>query len=245
MNGTSEKRYVGLRRRVLMQYKDVLDQLKAQANPDAVAGMVRYGINPERTYGVSIPALRKMARKIGKNHELAQQFWASGIHEARILASMVDQPGSVTEAQMERWAKDFDSWDVCDQCCNNLFRRIAFAYQKADEWHTRPEEFVKRAGFVLMACLAVHDKQAGDEAFVAFLPAIKSEATDERNFVKKAVNWALRQIGKRNLNLNEAAIQTAGQIQEIDSKTARWIASNALRELTSDKVQQRLRETTR
>lgn len=228
-----------------MQYEDVLDQLKAQANPEAVAGMARYGINPENTYGVSIPTLRKMARKIGKNHELAQQLWTSGIHEARILASMVDQPGSVTEAQMERWAKDFDSWDVCDQCCNNLFRRTAFAYQKADEWHTREAEFVKRAGFVLMACLAVHDKQAGDDTFVAFLPAIKSEAADSRNFVKKAVNWALRQIGKRNLNLNEAAIQTARKIQEIDSKSACWIAKDALRELTGDKVQQRLREKTR
>lgn len=218
-----------------------VEQLKSLANPAAVAGMARFGINPNNTYGVPIPALRKMAREIGKDHVLAQQFWSSGIHEARILAGMVDEPEKVTEKQMETWAADFDSWGVCDQVCSNLLDKTEFAYQKAIAWSGRKEEFVKRAGFVLMAALSVHDKRAGDEEFLKFLPVIKREAVDDRNFVKKGVNWALRQIGKRNLNLNRAAIETAKEIQGIDSKAARWIASDALRELIDEKMQRRLR----
>jgi 3-methyladenine DNA glycosylase AlkD len=224
-----------------VRYEDVLSQLKAQTDPEAVAGMARFGINPENTYGISIPNLRKLARQIGKNHILAGQLWSSGIHEARILACMIDDAKLVTEVQLERWVKDFDSWDVCDQCCGKLFDKTKFAYQKAIEWSERDEEFVKRASFVLMTQLAVHDKKAADSQFEQFFPIIKREATDERNFVKKAVNWALRQIGKRNLNLNGQAIETAQEIQEIDSKSARWIAADALRELTGEKVQQRLR----
>ncbi len=223
-----------------MHYKDILQKLKSLSNPEAVAGMARFGINPNNTYGVSIPALRKIARETGKDHALGQKLWQSGIHEARILAGMIDEPEKVTEEQMESWAADFDSWDVCDQVCSNLFDKTEFAYRKAHEWSDRKEEFVKRAGFVLMATLAVHDKSAGDEKFLEFLPVIKREATDGRNFVKKAVNWALRQIGKRNLNLNNAAIETAKNIQEIDSKAARWIASDTLRELTGEKVQKKL-----
>ena len=223
-----------------MHCKDILQQLESLSNPEAVAGMARFGINSNNTYGVSIPALRKIARDTGKDHALALALWQSGIHEARILAGMIDEPEKVTEEQMESWAMDFDSWDVCDQVCSNLFDKTDFAYQKAHEWSGRKEEFVKRAGFVLMAALAVHDKRAGDEKFLEFLPVIKKEAIDDRNFVKKAVNWALRQIGKRNLNLNNAAIETAKKIQEIDSKAARWIASDALRELTSEKVQKKL-----
>lgn len=224
-----------------MPYKEILKRLVALSSPEAVAGMARFGINPSNTYGVSIPALRKMARDIGKDHALALALWSSGIHEARILAGMVDEPGKVTGEQMESWAADFDSWDVCDQVCSNLFDKTEFAYQKAHEWSGRKEEFIKRAGFVLMAALSVHDKRAGDEKFLEFLPVIKREAVDDRNFVKKAVNWALRQIGKRNLNLNREAIETAREIQGIDSKAARWIASDALRELTDEKTQKRLR----
>ena len=224
------------------QYEDVLNQLKSLADPKAVEGMARFGISPQKAYGISMPTLRKMAKTIGKSPELAQQLWVSSIHEARILASLIDDPQQVTEAQMEDWVKDFDSWDVCDQCCGNLFDRTILAHQKALEWSSRPEEFVKRAGFVLMAGLAVHNKKATDDSFLEFLPAIKREATDERNFVKKAVNWALRQIEKRNLNLNRVAIQTAQDIQTIDSKSARWIAHDALRELTGEKVQRRLRK---
>lgn len=219
-----------------------LNQLKSLTDPESVAGMARFGINPDNTLGVSIPALRKMAKEIGKNHALAQKFWSSGIHEARILAEMVDDPGEVTVEQMEHWAADFDSWDVCDQVCSNLFDKTRFAFQKAHEWSGREEEFVKRAGFVLMAALSVHDKKAGDDKFLEFLPLIKKGALDERNFVKKAVNWALRQIGKRNMDLNKAAVETANDIRKIDSKSARWIASDARRELTDEKIQKKLRK---
>jgi len=203
--------------------------------------MARYGINAKNTYGVPVPRLRALAKQIGKDHALAQQLWASGVHEARILASMLDIPRLVTEEQLERWASDFGSWDVCDQCCGNLFDRTAVAYQKAIEWSRRDQEFVKRAGFALMAYLAVHDKQRSDDAFEPFLPIIVRESTDGRNFVKKAINWALRQIGKRSRYLNEQAIATAHAIQQIDSPAARWIAADALRELTSPKQQQRLK----
>jgi 3-methyladenine DNA glycosylase AlkD len=202
--------------------------------------MARYGINPQNTYGVSIPNLRKIARETGINHALAQELWASGIHEARILASMMDDPSMATKEQLESWVKDFDSWDVCDQCCMNFFQKTGFAYHKAVEWSERDEEFVKRAGFALMACLAVSDKNADDEVFETFFPIIKREAFDNRNYVKKAVNWALRQIGKRNINLNKKAILIAGEIQKMDSRSAKWIASDAIRELTGESVQKRL-----
>ena len=190
-----------------MEYEEILKQLKSLSDPEVVAGMARFGINPKTTYGVSIPNLRKMAKQIGRDHLLALRLWNSGIHEARILASMIDPPEMVTEEQMDKWVKDFDSWGVCDQCCSNLFDKTKFAHKKAIQWSKRREEFVKRAGFVLMATLAVHDKEAGDKEFLKFLPIIKREATDDRNFVKKAVNWALRQIGKRNLSLNKVAIK--------------------------------------
>lgn len=224
-----------------MQYKEILKQLRSLSNPEAVAGMARFGINPKNTCGVSIPALRKMAKEIGKDHAIAQHLWSSGIHEARILAGMIDSPDDVTEEQMENWVKDLDSWDVCDQVCSNLFDKAEFAYQKAVEWSERGEEFIKRAGFVLMAALAVHDKKAEDKEFLKFLPIIKRESVDERNFVRKAVNWALRQIGKRNLSLNKAAIETAKEIQKMDSRSSKWIATDALRELTSEAVHRKLK----
>jgi len=223
-----------------MTIAEIIDRLKSLANPDNVAGMARYGINTENTLGVSMPVLRKMGKETGKNHELAQQLWDSGIHEARILASLVDDPKQVTADQLERWVLDLDSWDVCDQLCSNLIEKTLFAYTKAGEWSLREEEFVKRAGFVLMARLAVSDKKAPDEVFKPFLKRIQEEAADERNMVKKAVNWALRQIGKRNLNLNKKAIMTTEKIKQIDSKAARWIANDAIRELTSEKIQKKL-----
>jgi 3-methyladenine DNA glycosylase AlkD len=223
-----------------LQYNEVIQRLKSLSDPEAVKGMARFGINPENTYGVSIPNLRRIAKEAGKDHALAQKLWASGIHEAKILASMVDEPKAVTEEQLEAWVRDFDSWDVCDQVCMNLFDRVPLAWQKVGDWSQREEEFVKRAAYTLIACLAWHDKEAGDEKFVALLPVIVKGATDERNFVKKAVNWALRHIGKRNPNLNKVAIKTAEEIQKIDSRAARWIAADALRELTSEAVQKRL-----
>ncbi|MHC1605595.1 MAG: DNA alkylation repair protein [Candidatus Methanofastidiosia archaeon] len=204
--------------------------------------MARFGINPEKTLGVSIPNLRKLAKEIGKDHSLAQQLWDSGVHEARILASMVDDSDQVTKKQMDAWIKDFDSWDVCDQCCMNLFDKTPMAWEKAVEWTKCEKEFEKRAGFALIACLAWHDRKAPDKKFLVFLPAIKREAHDDRNYVKKAINWALRNIGKRNLNLNRKAIKTAKEIQKIDSKSARWVASDAIRELTSKAVQERLQK---
>lgn len=188
-----------------------------------------------------MPILRRMGREIGTDHKLALQLWSSGIHEARILGSMVDDPREVSPRQMESWAKDFDSWDVCDQCCMNLFDRTTYAHRKAAEWASRKEEFVKRAGFALMASLAVHDKKASDAQFERYLPLIEQESDDNRNFVKKAVNWALRQIGKRNQRLNRAAIATAKQIQKRESRAARWIAADAIKELTSEAVREKLR----
>ncbi len=223
-----------------MQYSDILEELKSLSSPKAIEGMAKYGITPEKTYGVSIPNLRKIAKGIGTDHEVAQRLWASGIREARILASMIDDPEMVTEEQMESWVKDFDYWEICDQCCQNLFGRTKFAYQKAIEWSSNDKEFIKRAGFALMARLAVGDKRADDRQFERFLPIINREASDSRNFAKKAVNWALRQIGKRNLNLNRKAIEAAREIQKIDSRSAKWVASDAIRELTSKAVQERL-----
>ncbi len=218
-----------------------LKKLRLLADAKALPGMARFGIPTHNALGISVPVLRRLAREIGRDHDLAQELWASGLHEARILAAMIDNPRRVTQAQMECWAKGLDSWDVCDACCANLFDKTPFAYRKATEWSRRNEEFVKRAGFALMAALAVHDKKAGDGKFLKFLPAIRRESRDDRNFVKKAVNWALRQIGKRNVKLNRAAIKAAEEIRRIDSRSARWIAADALRELTGPAVRNRLR----
>ena len=220
---------------------EIIDELKSLKNPRNIKGMARFGIVSKNTLGISIYILRDIAKGIGKDHLLAQQLWSSGIFEAKILASMVDEPEKVTEKQMEIWVKDFDSWGVCDQVCDNLFEFTKFNYKKIAEWTSRKEEFVKRAGFTIIACLAVHDKEAKNEKFIKLLATIKREAKDERNYVRKAVNWALRNIGKRNLHLNKEAIKTAIEIQKIDSKSARWIAADALRELKSVPVQKRLK----
>ena len=225
-----------------MQANEVMEQLKSASNPESLPGMKRFGINVNHAYGVSIPTLRKLAREIGKNHDLAQRLWQTRVHEARILAAMVDDAGKVSASQMDEWTHDLDSWDLCDQCCSNLFDKTRFAYQKALAWSRRKEEFVKRAGFVLIASLAVHDKEAQDEPFRKFLERIVQESSDNRNFVRKSVNWALRQIGKRNRQLNRLAIRKAKEIHRLDSKSAKWIASDALRELTSPSVTRRLRD---
>ena len=222
--------------------KNVLDELQSKAKPDQLAGMAKYGMTVERRLGVSVPDMRKLAKELGRDHRLALDLWRSGIAEARIVAGMVANPAKITEGQMEEWVKDIDSWDVCDQVCMNLFEKSQLAWKKIIDWSEREEEFVKRTAFSLIACLAWHDKKASDEQFVELLPVIMREAADERNFVKKAVNWALRNIGKRNVHLNEAALSTAKEIQRLDSKAARWIAADAIRELESDAVQSRLRK---
>jgi 3-methyladenine DNA glycosylase AlkD len=215
-------------------------RLKALADPRVAAGLPRFGVHTRHALGLTAPQIRGLAREIGTDHSLALALWRTGIHEARILASLIDDPARVTETQMERWARDFDSWALCDACCYLLFDRTPYAHRKAAEWSWREEEYVKRGAFALMAGLAIHDKQAGDVALRAFLPIIRRESTDERNFVRKAVNWALRQIGKRNRALNRAAIATAERIRARDSKAAHWIAADALRELRSAAVQRRL-----
>ena len=203
--------------------------------------MARFGITAAKVYGWSTPALKKFAREIGKNHELALRLWSTGILEARALAALIDEKEKVTQAQMEAWTIDFDSWAVCDGTCLNLYRYTPHAYKKCWEWSERQEEFVKRAAFALIACLAVSDKSAPDRVFLRFLPIIRKHAVDDRNYVRKAVNWALRQIGKRNRRLNHAAVQAARKIRVSNSPSARWIASDALRELLSPAVQRRLK----
>lgn len=215
-----------------MTVKEIIFQLKKYSNPKDREGMARFGINPKYALGVRVSVMRSLAKTIGKNHKIAQELWKTKIHEARILASMIDNPKEVTEKQIEEWVKEFNSWDLCDQCCMNLFDKLPIAWKKAVDWPKRKEEFVRRAGFSLMACLAWNDRRAKDNNFFKFLPIIKKYSTDERNFVKKAVNWALRQIGKRNSNLNKIAVKTAKDILKINSKSAKWIASDAIRELT-------------
>jgi 3-methyladenine DNA glycosylase AlkD len=214
-----------------MTSDQIIANLKQSANAQAVEGMARFAIRPAHALGIPIPTLRKMAKEVGRNQELAVALWASGIHEARILASMIAEPQLVSVELMEEWVNDFDAWDVCDQVCGNLFDKTPYAYQKATEWCQQEKEFVRRAGFVMMAELAVHDKQAQDEAFLQFFPLIKHYAGDERNFVKKAINWALRQIGKRNSHLRTLALACAYEIQQMDSKTAHWVAKDAIKEL--------------
>lgn len=219
---------------------EVLDKLNEKAKSDQLEGMARFGIVGDQRMGVSVPDMRNIAKEIGKDHQLALELWDTGIPEAMIVAGMVAEPDKLTEEQMEDWVVDINSWDICDQVCMNLFEKSPYAEQKIYEWSEREEEFVKRTAFALIACLAWHDKDASDQAFTKYFPVIKNGSTDDRNFVKKAVNWALRNIGKRNIELNQAAIQVAREIQAVDSKSARWIASNAIRELESDKVQERL-----
>lgn len=223
-----------------MDTSEVVSRLKSMASPRNVDGMARFGISSQNTLGISVTDLRKIAKEIGTDHRLALELWATGIHEARILAAIIDDPRKVSRRQMDRWAKDFESWDVCDQACTSLFDRTPHAYDKAAEWSRGNEEFVKRAGFALMAGLAAHDKVSPDERFASFFEHIKRESVDDRKYVRKAVNWALRGIGKRDASLNVLAIDCAEEISRIDSRAARWIASDALRELRSEAVQKRL-----
>lgn len=214
-----------------MTSDQIIANLKQLANARAVEGMARFGSRPAQALGISMPTLRQMAKDNGRNQALALALWDSGIHEARILASMIAEPQLVSAELMEEWVNDFDTWDVCDQVCGNLFDKTPYAYHKAVQWCQQEREFVRRAGFVMMAELAVHDKKASDEAFLQFFPLIKHYAGDERNFVKKAVNWALRQIGKRNSHLCTLALECAHEIEAMDSKTVRWVARDALNEL--------------
>jgi 3-methyladenine DNA glycosylase AlkD len=219
----------------------LLATLRSHANPANVAGMARYGINTAGTLGVPVYVLRRMAKEAGRDHALAEQLWNSGIHEARILATLVDDPVQVTARQMDRWARDFDSWDVCDQACQNLFRDSPRAFAKAAQWARAKREFVRRAGFSLIAGLAAKARDASDQQFAAFLPLIAEAASDDRNMVKKAVNWALRNIGKRNRRLHKLALAAAEEIRRQESRSARWIAADALRELRNPATMARIK----
>jgi 3-methyladenine DNA glycosylase AlkD len=226
----------------LVSVEEIVKRLEAKSGTEQLEGMARYGINIEHRLGVSVPDLRKMAKVIGKDHRLALGLWKTGIADARILAAMIDDPELLDEKQMEEWVKDVDSWDVGDQVCMNLFEKSLLAWKKVDDWSRREEEFVKRTAFGLLACLAWHDKKAKDDNFIHLFPVFARGAVDERNSIKKAVSWALRNIGKRNLNLNNAALNEATRIRLLDSKSARWIASDVIRELESDTVQKRLKK---
>ena len=225
-----------------MKITAVMAELRRLADPAVVAGMARFGVPSDNALGVSAPKLRALARKIGQDQELSLELWQTGVLEARAIAALIGEPKKVTRRQMNRWASEFDSWSVCDACCCLLFVFTPFALEMAFKWATSKREFVKRAGFVLMAASAVHLKELTDREFLPMLDAVRLAATDDRNFVKKAVSWALRQIGKRNRKLNALAIKEAMRIRKTDSRTARWIAADALRELQSSGVERRFRK---
>ncbi len=214
-----------------MTADQILRRLRALRSDKNIAGMARFGISGGEMLGIPVPVLRTMAKETGRDQKLSLALWKTGVHEARLLAAFTGDPAQVTPRQMDAWVKEFDSWDVCDQVCGNLFDRTPYAYDKAIRWARRKEEFVRRAGFALMATLAVHDKKADDARFLVFFPLIETYATDDRNFVKKAVNWALRQMGKRSAFLKAHAMRTGKRVLEIDAPSARWIARDALREL--------------
>ncbi len=224
-----------------MNLSRILEMLSHLGDQEAIQGMAKYGIPPERNFGVPIPELRKLAKEIGKDHLLAQELWEYGGRETKILACMVEDQETVFEEQINEWVLEFDSWEICDQCVQNLIEKLPFAKEKAIEWSQRDEEFVKRAGFVLMARLAVSNKKMKDEEFLKFFPYIVKGTNDEKNFVKKAVSWAIRQIGKRNMFLHDEAVKLAEEIEKIDSKAARWIAKDALKELRKPEIVERVK----
>ena len=214
--------------------------LKQLATKQTRDGMARYGIPPDKAFGVSVGTLQKLAKQLGRNHELAAALWNTGWYEARMLACYIDEPTSVTPAQMDRWCRDFDNWAICDTACFALFDRTPHAWRKVEQWSRRRDEFVKRAAFALLWGLTVHDKDADDEPFVQGLLLVERAATDERHFVKKAVNMALRAIGKRNRTLNAAAVEVAQRLSDSPQTAPRWVGKDALRELTSPAVTKRL-----
>ncbi|KZX11905.1 DNA alkylation repair protein [Methanobrevibacter filiformis] len=218
----------------------IIKTFEKLADPEQVDGMARFGINPKNTYAIRMPVIKKIAKDYKNNHSLALDLWKIDTRETRILASLVDVPKEVTSNQMDNWAEEFDYWEICDQCCINLFRKTEFAYEKIQTWSESEKEFVKRAAFALIATLAVHDKNQKDEAFIELLDLVEKHSNDNRKLVKKAVNWALRQIGKKNMKLNEIAIEKAKEIDKIDSKAAHWIAKDALRELQNQKIIDRI-----
>ena len=223
-----------------MNVDEIIAHMRSLGEPRNVEGMARYGIESRGALGVPLPVLRKLAKRIDRDHELAGELWTADIYEARLLATLIDDPRAVDAAQMERWVSDFDSWALCDGACMNLFRWTDFAYDKARDWCDRTGEYEKRAGFAMMASLASGDKAAPDDEFEQFLPIIAARADDDRKYVKKAVSWALRQIGKRNVHLHGRAVACAEQLAGSASRADRWVGKDAMRELRSNKVLERL-----
>jgi 3-methyladenine DNA glycosylase AlkD len=219
----------------LKEIEKIKNYLEPFGNERNRIGMQRFGIRFEKAYGVNIPVLRKLAKEYKPNHELALELWETKIHELMLLAIFIDDYKKVTKSQMNKWAKDFASWDICDQCCSNLFDKTPYAFDKIFEWTKSKEEFIKRAGFVLMATISVHNKKIEDVELLDFFPVMEREAFDDRNFVKKAVNWALRQMGKRSRFLFGEAVEVAERIAKQNSKSAKWIAKDALREFNIKK----------
>ena len=217
------------------QAHTLLDELSSLGTEEGRAAMARYGIVAEKSYGISVPVLRDLAKRVGRNHDLALALWDTGYQEARILATLVDEPDKVTSKQMDDWARDFENWAVCDAACMNLFDRVEHAWDKVDEWSDHKDEFVKRGAFALIASIAQHDKRASiDDKFIAALELIERESTDERNFVKKAVNWALRAIGKRNATMRDRAMEVSERLAASTNKTAKWVGKDALKKLADD-----------
>jgi 3-methyladenine DNA glycosylase AlkD len=229
----------------LTRREEVLARLKSMSDPSQAASAARFGVSAGNRMGIRVPDLRRLAKELGKDHRMALELWETGVPEARMLASMIGEPRELTAAQMDSWVEGFDAWDVCDQACMNLFARSPLAWQKVRDWAERPEEYVKRAAFALLACLAWHDRSSPDEQFIEFLPLIQAGASDNRHFVKKAVSWALRNIGKRNQRLQVEALQFARKMEDADSAVARWIGRDAVRDLTSEAAQRRAARSAR
>jgi 3-methyladenine DNA glycosylase AlkD len=228
-----------IERPVARDVNAVVTSLKRLGSKRGRDGMARYGLPSERAFGVSVGAIQQLARKIGRNHDLALELWGTGWYEARMLAAFVDEPARVTPAQMDRWCRDFDNWGICDTVCFHLFDRTPYAWRKVDQWSGRRDEFVRRAAFALLACLALHDKDADDEFFAQRLPLVERAAIDDRNFVKKGVSWALRLIGRRSRALNADAVALSRRLAASEHASARWIGRDALKELTSPSVTKR------
>ena len=224
-----------------MNFEMIMDFFEENKNENNISGMSKFGISTDKIYGIKMDSLRKLSKEIGNDHELALQLWEHGYHESRILATLIDEADRVDEDQLDEWVNDFDTWDICDQACINLFSNIPLAITKIPIWATSKKEFVKRTAFSLIAVIAVHDKKSNNKYFEDFFPLIEEGSDDERNFVKKSVNWALRSIGKKNKYLNKKAIQVANDILEMENKAAVWIAKNAIKELESEEVQNRLK----
>jgi 3-methyladenine DNA glycosylase AlkD len=216
---------------VAARVRETLAWLERRGSKRNRDGMARFGIVTSKAFGVSMAAMAPLAKRLRPDHELAMALWATGWHDARMLATMIDDPAEVTSAQMERWCRDFDTWAVCDTACFKLFDRSPLAWKKVRPWSRRRAEYEKRAAFALIASLALHDKQAEDAKFLALLPVIDGASHDERNFVKKGVNWALRAIGHRNARLHRAATAAATRLAASADSTPRWIGKDALRDL--------------